>query len=308
MAIATESITWSHGLEYLVFVTVYWFFALLPLRVAVRLGAAIGSLLYVCARPQRRIGLRNLEMAFPEKTEGERREILQRSCRNLGRVGAEFCHLTRLTPERLQRYVHVDDPERWQQLCRPGHGGIVLTAHLGNWELLAYTQGLLGRPVTLVHHPLRNPLIDQIINAVRSRAGTRYIFKQTAAREAIRVLRDGGIMAIPSDQNQKARDGVFVDLFGVPACTSPGAARLAMRTKCLIVPAFLVRQGETERHRLLMLPAVELEDSGDRDADILTNTQRCNAVIEQMLRQYPDQWIWFHRRWRTRPAGERPIY
>jgi KDO2-lipid IV(A) lauroyltransferase len=181
-------------------------------------------------------------------------------------------------------------------------GVIVLTAHLGNWELLAHAHGLLGHPVTLIHRPMRNELVDDAIVAVRARAGTRTIPKKAAAREAIRVLRRGGILAIPSDQNQTTRYGVFVDFFGVPACTTPGVARLAALTGSPVYPVFILREGDSERHRIEILPPVEMISTGDREADIVANTQRCSRIVEDMIRRHPEQWIWFHKRWKTRPG------
>jgi KDO2-lipid IV(A) lauroyltransferase len=276
---------------------------------ALRIGAMLASLLCVVLRKQRRIAFTNLRIAFPEKGEPERRALLRRSCRNLGRVAAEFCHLRRLTAESVVDYVRFQDPAAWRKAIADCRGGaIVLTAHFGNWELLAYAHGLLGYPVTIVHRPLRNPLVDRFINNVRTRAGTRHVRKKAAARDALRALRGGELVVIPSDQNQTRRFGVFVNLFGVPASTTPGAARLAMHAGVPVVPAFLVRDGETDRHQLVVLPAIELSRTGDREADIVASTQRCSDAIERMLRQYPEQWIWFHKRWRTRPEGEPRIY
>jgi Kdo2-lipid IVA lauroyltransferase/acyltransferase len=282
----------------------------LPRPLALRCGAALGSLAYLVASRPRRIARRNLAIAFPEKGERERNEILRRSCRNLGRMAAEFCHLRDLTPETIGRYVQVDDPALWQAaLDRAAtRGAVILTGHFGNWELLAYAHGMLGHPITLVHRPMRNRLVDELITSLRSRAGTRSIAKKSAAKAAIRALRGREIVAIPSDQNQTRRYGIFVDFFGLAASTTPGPARLAMLTGAPILPVFLVREGESDRHRIIVLPDVEPASSGDREADILTTTQRCARVMEDMLRRYPEQWIWFHKRWRTRPPGEPGVY
>jgi len=185
---------------------------------------------------------------------------------------------------------------------------VILTAHFGNWELLAYAHGLLGHPITLVHRPMRNRVFDEAITAVRARAGTRAIKKKAAAKEALRTLKQHGIVAIPADQNQTHAFGVFVDFFGTPACTTAGPARLAMLTGAPVYPVFLVREGESHRHRIEVWPEVEMQRSGDRDADIRTNTQRCTAVIEALIRRYPEQWIWFHKRWKTRPHGAPRLY
>lgn len=301
---------WLDRLAYLLFRAVYGFFHLLPRGWALGLGARLGDLFYLLDRPHRRIALQNLRIAFPETADAKRRDILRRSCRNLGRLLAEVCHLDRLTPESVAQYVKVEDPEAWERaIARAGETGtVVLTGHFGNWELLAYAHGLFGHPVTLVHRPLRNPLVDQAITALRARAGTRSIAKKSAAREAIRALRRRELLAIPADQNQTRRDGVFVDFFGMSASTTPGPARLAMLTAAPVVPVFLVREGESDRHRLAVLPEIEMINTGDPAADAVTNTQRCTKVLEEMIRAHPEQWIWFHKRWRTQALGAPKVY
>ncbi|MFQ5666437.1 MAG: lysophospholipid acyltransferase family protein [Candidatus Binatia bacterium] len=297
-------------LEYGLFRLTYAFLAALRPRTALRFGAWLGAIFYIADFRDRRVALLNLAIAFPEKTVRERRRILRASCRNLGRVAAEFCHLHELDASTLSDVVRIADRGAWERAVeRAGRvGAIIVTAHFGNWELLAYAQGLLGHPVTLVHRPLRNPLVDRVITGVRSGAGTGVIKKKAAAKEALRVLKQHRILAIPSDQNQTASFGVFVDFFGVPACTTPGPARLAMLTRAAVYPVFLVREGEGPRHRLEVLPEVEMVSTGNRDADVRTNTQRCAAIIAEMIRRYPEQWIWFHKRWKTRPPGEPRLY
>ncbi|MFI5395352.1 MAG: lysophospholipid acyltransferase family protein [Candidatus Binatia bacterium] len=300
----------SDRLEYAIFRAAFALFASLPLAVALRVGAWLGEIFYLLDVRDRRVALFNLGLALPEKTTAEHRRILRASCRNLGRLAAEFCHLSQLSAEKLSKVVTFADRGAWERaIARAAdHGTVILTGHFGNWELLAYVHGLLGHPVTLVHRAMRNKIFDQAINEVRVAAGTQTIRKRAAAKEALRTLRRHGLLAIPADQNQIFSYGVFVDFFGVPACTTPGPARLAMLTGAPIYPAFLVREGETGRHRIEVFPEVEMVSTGDREADIVTNTQRCTAVIEDMIRRYPEQWIWFHKRWKTRPPGEPKLY
>jgi KDO2-lipid IV(A) lauroyltransferase len=297
-------------IEYLLFRVVYGCFRLLRRSWALALGARLGEIFYLLDRPHRRTALQNLRIAFPGAHESERRSILRRSCRNLGRLLAEVCHLDRLRPELVARYVRIEDREAWERALGQARerGLVILTGHFGNWELLAYSQGLLGHPVTLVHRPLRNPLVDRAITALRGRAGTRSIAKKSAARAALRALHRGALLAIPADQNQTRRDGVFVDFFGMSASTTSGPARLAMLTGAAVIPVFLVREGETDRHRLVVLPEVEMVNTGAPHADALTNTQRCTKVIEEMVRAHPEQWIWFHKRWRTQALGAPKVY
>ena len=300
----------GHRLQLHGFRFVLGLFAALPRRLALRIGAGLGEVLYRLDARDRRVALLNLSIAFPEKSEDERRRILRASCRNLGRMAAEICHMRRLDTTALLDFVDFADRAAWERVWTTAaeRGVLILTAHFGNWELLAYAQGLLGHPITLVHRPMRNRLVDDEVLALRAVAGTRAIPKRAAAKEALRTLKRKGVVAIPSDQNQIRSFGVFVDFFGKPACTTPGVARLAMLTGAAVLPAFLVRDGESERHRIEVLPEIEMVKTGDREADIVANTQRCSNVVEEMIRRYPEQWIWFHKRWKTRPHGEPRLY
>ena len=307
---AARPVSFIDRVEYAIFRAAFRIFAALPLSTALRVGAWLGEIFYLFDRRDRRVALFNLSIAFPEKPLAARRRILRASCRNLGRVAAEFCHLQRLDAARLSQLVSFSDRAGWEHAIERARqqGAVILTAHFGNWELLAYAHGLLGHPVTLVHRPMRNAIVDQVITYVRTAAGTRAIKKRAAAKEALRTLKRCGILAIPADQNQVFSYGVFVDFFGLPACTTPGPARLAMLTGAPLYPVFLVREGESGRHRIEILPEVEMITTGDREADIRVNTQRCTATIEDMIRRYPEQWIWFHKRWKTRPPGEPKLY
>jgi Kdo2-lipid IVA lauroyltransferase/acyltransferase len=302
--------TRTDRLEFLGFRLARGLLAHLPRTRALQVGAAVGSLFYRFDRRRGRLARYNLALAFPEKSGTEREAILLRSCRNLGRIAAEVCHFHELTPESVSRYVTPADPAAWRQLVANARqrGAVVLTAHLGNWELLAYAHGLLGTPVTLVHRAMRNPLVDAEILSMRTRAGTHSIAKKAAAREMLRALHRKELVAMAADQNQTRRFGVFAHFFGIAASTTPGPARLAMLTGAPVYPAFLIREGETERHRIVVLPEVEMVRTGNREADIVANTQRCTSVIERMVCEYPDQWIWFHKRWRTRPDGAPKLY
>lgn len=297
-------------LEYVAFRAGIGLFANIPRRWALRVGAGLGELFFRLDAKDRRTGLTNLRIAFPEKSEDERVAILRESCHNIGRVGAEICHLSHLTRENLDRYVTFRDRAAWDAALADiaQHGGLILTGHFGNWELLAYAHGLLGHPVALVHRPMRNRLVDAGIAALRSGSGTVALPKRAAAKEVLRTLRRKGIVVIPIDQNQSAGLGVFVDFFGKQACTTFGLARLARISRASVYPVFLVRQGTSDRHVVEILPRVEWVDTGDLERDIAVNTQRYTAVFEEMLRRHPEQWIWFHKRWRTRPAGEPQFY
>src|SRR5262249_10291057 len=155
---------------------------------------------------------------------------------------------------------------------------------------------------------MRNPLIDRWLNAVRAGAGTRLVRKKHAAGEVLRALRDKQLLVLPFDQNSTRGLGVFVDFFGLPASTNAGLARIPLPADAPIVPAFIVRQGRSARHLVRILPIMEAERTGNMEADVLATTARLSAVFEDMVRRFPEQWLWVHRRWKTRPPGELKIY
>jgi KDO2-lipid IV(A) lauroyltransferase len=286
------------------------FLAMLPLAFALRVGEACAWVVWLVAFPLRRVGMTNLTIAFPDKPQTERTRILRASMLNLGRMAAELAHLPRLSDGDLREMVQFVD-EAWLREAltweRPT-GVLILSGHFGNWELLVYAQGRRGHPVTMVHRPIRNPLIDRWLNEVRAGAGTRLVRKHHAAREVLRALREKQLLVLPFDQNSTRGLGVFVDFFGLPASTNAGLARVALRADAPIVPAFIVRQGRSARHLVHVLPIMEAERTGDMQADVLATTARLSAVFEEMVRRFPEQWLWVHKRWKTRPPGELKIY
>jgi KDO2-lipid IV(A) lauroyltransferase len=297
-------------IEYLVLRALVGCLAVLPITLALRVGEAVAWVAWLVAFPLRRVGMMNLTIAFPDKPQAERTRILRASMLNLGRMAAELAHLPRLSDAELREMVQFED-EAWLREAltweRPT-GVLILSGHFGNWELLVYAQGRRGHPVTMVHRPSRNPLIDHWLNEVRGRAGTRLVRKHHAAGEVLRALREKQLLVLPFDQNSTRGLGVFVDFFGLPASTNAGLARVALRADAPIVPVFIVRQGRSARHLVHVLPIMEAERTGDMQADVLATTARLSAVFEDMVRRFPEQWLWVHRRWKTRPSGELKIY
>jgi Kdo2-lipid IVA lauroyltransferase/acyltransferase len=254
----------------------------LPLALAMRLAAAIAALAIRPDRRHRRIGLTNLAIAFPEKSERERMHILVASYRNLGRMIAECTQLQRLTAANVRARIGFADERLWREglpATLAESGVLVLTGHFGNWELFAYAHGLLGYPVHLVHQTIKNPLIDAFVERLRRRPGTRTMRKHAAARGVLRALAAHGLMVLPLDQNASRRTGVFVDFFGKPASTNAGFGRIVARTGVPVYPAFLVRDGTSARHRIVILPRIPFASMADRDQAARELTRRCTAVI-----------------------------
>jgi len=279
-----------------------------PLETAVRLGAVLGPLAMAFDRRNRGVGLRNLEIAFPDLPAAERSEILRRTYCNFGRMAAEWVHTFDYNQANIGRYVTYDGREHWEAAARAaqGRGILVLCGHFGNWELQFVAHSLYGTAGAIVQRPNRNPVLDAAVMRRRERFGSRAIPRRGAAKSILRLLRDNWMVAIPLDLD--TRQGIFVDYFGLPAATNDALARLALASHAPVLPFFMIRQGASTRHHATFLPMLETARSGDREADVRENTQRYARVFESMVRQHPDHWNWIHRRWKTRPPGEPRFY
>jgi KDO2-lipid IV(A) lauroyltransferase len=284
--------------------------SLLPDFVLYPVGAAGGWLGYELDRRHVRIGMRNLAIAFPDKSERERARILRASYVNLGRTGAEFVRLGGFFHERLRSRVTYRNLEQWNEISarHPGKGALVLTAHFGNFELLPAAHAMHGYQISLVHHTQSFLAGDALVIFVRERAGVEVIRKHSAARAVLKAVSGGEFVGIPFDQNAKRSEAVFVPFFGEPASTASGLARIAMRLDAPVVPAFIVRQPDNRSHVIEVSDEVALVRTGDTDADIAENTARFVRVVEEAIRRNPEQFLWTHRRFRTRPRGTPPIY
>ena len=256
----------------------------------------------------RRVGLRNLELAFPEKTPQEREAILRLEYRNLGLLLAEFCKMPDYTPATASRFIRYEGLENYLRARERGKGVLVLTGHLGAWELSSFYHSLMGMPMGMVIRRLDNPLVDAFVNRIRCQYGNRVIHKDDFARGLIASMRAGETVGILMDTNMTPPQGVFVPFFGVQACTASGMARIAAKTGAAVLPGFLLWEERERRYVLHFGEELPVVHTGDAEQDALTNTAVFTAAIERYIRQYPEQWLWMHRRWKTRPADEEGIY
>ena len=280
-----------------------------PRAAARRLGAGLAALFYFFHRHWRRVAEVNLRLAFPEKTAEERERILRSAFRHWGWLLAEFARFPRLTARGLEWVIVYDGLEHFQQAMARGQGVVFLTAHLGAWELSSFAHSLYGHPLAYLNRPLDNAFVDAIVNRYRCLGGNRPLDRRGAARAVLDELRRGAAVGILLDQNVLQGDGnVFVDFFGVPASTAAGPARLALLADAAVVPGFALWDEKLGKYRLHFDPALELVRTGDAERDVQENTARFTKVIEDYVRCYPEQWLWIHRRWRTRPPGQPPLY
>jgi Kdo2-lipid IVA lauroyltransferase/acyltransferase len=281
---------------------------LLPRSVARAVGAAIGASAFRGLGRLRRVGLRNLELAFPEMTPREREAILRSEYRNLGFLLAEFCKMPDYTAVSASRFIRYQGLENYLKARERGKGVLVLTGHLGAWELSSFYHSLMGMPMGMVIRRLDNPLVDAFVNRIRCLYGNRVIHKDDFARGLIASMRAGETVGILMDTNMTPPQGVFVPFFGVQACTASGMARIAEKTGAAVVPGFLLWEQSERRYVLHFGEELEVVHTGDAEQDALANTATFTAAIEGYVRQYPEQWLWMHRRWKTRPPGEEGIY
>jgi len=277
-----------------------------PLSRAFAIG--IAQVVYVLHFRLRQVGMRNLAMVFPEKSEPERRRILRGVFTSLGRQLSELCQFPKYTPENVDEVVVYDGLENYERAYAQGKGVLFLTAHFGGWELSAFTHSLHGHWLHIVMRPMDNEYLDRLLQHYRTIHGNKTVNKDDFVRGLLAAMKAGETVGILMDTNMTPPQGIFVDFFGIPACTASGLARIALRTDAAVVPGFTIWDPALQRYRLRFDPALELTRTGHLEADIAANTQRFTKVIEDYVRKYPDQWLWVHRRWKTRPAGQPPLY
>ncbi|MFI5072000.1 MAG: lysophospholipid acyltransferase family protein [Terriglobales bacterium] len=280
----------------------------LPRPLARAAGISLAWMVYVLHPRLRWVGMWNLELAFPEKSRRQRRAILRGTFTSLGRQLAELCLFPKYTAENVNKVVTYDGFENFERALARGKGVLFLTAHLGAWELSAFAHSLYGHPLHIVMRPLDNVYIDRLARKYRTMHGNSTVDKDDFIRGLLSAMKAGETVGILMDTNMTPPQGVFVDFFGIPACTASGLARIALRTDAAVVPGFTIWDPALRKYRLRFDPAAKLIRTGDDDADIVANTAMFTKMIEDYIRRYPDQWLWVHRRWKTRPEGQPPLY
>ncbi|MFB0518723.1 MAG: lysophospholipid acyltransferase family protein [Acidobacteriota bacterium] len=273
---------------------------LLPRRWNLWVGAQIGLLGYGVLRAERRKSRSNLELAFQgEKSTGELRGINRRVFANQGRNLFELFWLARVSPSELLQQVHFQGMEHMQRAYNKGKGVLLVTGHIGNWELMAAAVASAGYPLWVVAAPLYDPRLNGIVAGIRKRYGVRTIYRHhpSARRSILRVIEKGEVMGLLIDQDTRVK-GVFVDFFGRPAYTPSSAASLALRSEAEVVMGYIVRQ-QNNNLTIAFRPALLPLRSGKRAEELVANTQLYTSVLEDIVRKYPEQWTWMHQRWKT---------
>ena len=273
-----------------------------PRPVADWLGARCANLLDLAIPRLRRIANQNLSRAYEDRDEGWRTQIIDGVFASIGRLLVAFARLPRITASNAAEWIRYEGFEHYRRAKERGNGVLFATAHLGNWELSAYAHALLTEPMNVVVRPLDNPSIDAIVERRRALSGNILLSKRDFARSIFQALRKNEPVGILVDQNSSADNGAFVPFFGTPACANLTFAKLAARSGAAVIPGFAVWNRDERRYILRFYPAVEIT------GDAVEDTRRIQLAIEMAIRETPDQWLWIHRRWKTRPEGEASLY
>ncbi len=296
------------ALEYWLVVAVARGLGRLPRGMARLLADGITFGVYGAFGRLRRVGMRNLQLALPEASSKARKKILRGVYKHLGWQLVEFCRMARYTPENTRNWMRTEGLEHYLAAEARGKGVLVATAHLGAWELSSFYHSLMGHPMGMVIRRLDNRRLDNFVNAIRCLHGNFVLHKDDFGRGLLTAMRAGRTVGVLMDTNMTPPQGEFVEFFGRAACTGTGLAHIARKTGAAVLPGFMLWEPAQRRYVLHFGPEVEMPLTGNIAADILEGTQRCTRVVESWVRRYPEQWLWIHRRWKTRPAGEAGLY
>jgi Kdo2-lipid IVA lauroyltransferase/acyltransferase len=268
------------------------------LSTANALARSYVRLLDVALPRLRRTALKNLEMAGL----AGRERITTGVFDSVARLVVTFARFPQITRANVAEWIRYEGLENFQQAQARGKGVLVATGHFGNWELSAFAHAYLVAPMQIVVRPIDNPRIDALVESRRELSGNRAIAKKDAARGIMRALREGDAVGVLIDQNTTPDQGVFIDFFGVKACAGSAFVKLAHHSGAAVVPGYALWSDKERRYVLHFEPAVEMT------GDVQQDTQQVHSRLEAAIRKHPDQWLWIHRRWKTRPPGEGPIY
>jgi KDO2-lipid IV(A) lauroyltransferase len=276
----------------------------LPRRAVLVLGRTLGRLWGSLDKRHLRIAADNLRLAFPEWDEQRVLRTARGVYGHFGTILFDLLWMEGRTEEELLAIADVEGLEQAREVVASGRGVVCPTGHFGNWEFQGFVSPLLVGPYAVVARPLDNPQLDRRLVGLRTSTGNTVIYKRRALPQIMQTIREGGLVAIVIDQNVQEKDGIFVEFFGRPACTTTVAAAVALKTGCTILPVHCPL-GADGRYRMVYGPPVEW--SGGRGSDdVAALTQRLTSIIEGWVREHPEQWLWLHRRWKTQPRAARP--
>jgi KDO2-lipid IV(A) lauroyltransferase len=294
--------TLLHRLEYLAVMTARAGVRPLPMPLVLFVGTVLGRAFHAVDQSHRRLALRNLEAAFPARSEAERAAIARDMFAHFGRLLTVLLKFSTMRPDQMLARVEFEGEDRVKAAHALGKGALLFTGHFGYWEINALVHALVLHPMALLARPLDNPLLHDLLERVRGRTGNSVIYRRGAVRRILRALGSNQAIAVLIDQHIQTADAVYVDFFNRPAATTSAVAALALRTGAPVIPVFALPL-PGGRFRMVYEHAVDPPKGNDPDA-LRDFTQRCTDVLEMYVRRYPGLWLWMHRRWRDVPAND----
>lgn len=284
---------------YIIIYSIFYTFGLIPFTLRNKVSFLIGKLWYLVDKRHRDVAINNISKAYGDSlTKKEKVKLAKSVFTELPKLIFEAGWSLRLKKDSLKKHIKIEGQKNIEDAFERGKGVIILTGHLGSWELLTLVPGIVDHKFHDIYRPMDYQPLRRFFHLFRTRFGMGLIPKKRAMREIIRTISRGEGVGIPLDQSCNTYAGVFVNFFGHPTCTNKAIARVAMKTKASVVPVFLVR--EEKGYKVIIDKIVDTIDSGDRDLDVKTNTENYNKIIEKYIRQYPNQWFWVHNRWKTK--------
>ena len=279
-----------------------------PYKTSLYIGKFLGRILIRLFPKLSKTANRNLEIAFPDISPEERKRITKGTFESLGRHLGFISQFHKFTEEDIHKNVELIGKEHFDKAIATGRGILFITGHFGSWEVFNLLSQAFGYEMNILVRRIDNPLVEKYVDSLRTKFGNITIGKKEAPRKMYRLLENGKILGILADLNSQLHDGVFVDFFDVPASTTKSIAKLVLKTDAIILPAFAVWEEEKQKYVVYLEPAIDYEKTDDTKKDILLITQEFTKIIEKYVRKYPEQWLWIHKRWNTRPKGEKGLY
>jgi len=277
-------------------------FYLLPIRACSNIAAFFGRCAFYLLPKYRKITIKNLTNAFgKEKSPEETRRIAIKVFENLGRNAGELINFPKINKKNIDKLIRVEGLDKVDRSFADGKGTIILASHFGNWELVGLIFRIKGYPGYTIGRKIYFHKYDNWLNRLRRAQDINVIYRDDSVRKMLRVLKDNKILGIVADQDVDSVEGIFVNFFGMNAYTPVGPVALARAAGASLIPTFMIREGLC--HRFVIEKPIKLVDTGNKEADIVTNTQKWSDIVESYIRRYPEQWVWMHRRWKTQKVN-----
>jgi Kdo2-lipid IVA lauroyltransferase/acyltransferase len=300
--------TFQTNLEYFAVRSVLGFIGKFPLKTSMNIGATLGEVIASLVPKLKNTAHRNLDIALPDLSDTEKSDILRGCLRSLGRQLGLVSHFRKFTHDDIQNLVELDGREIFEQAHAQGRGMLLFTGHFGSWEVFNLLPLAFGYPMHQLVRRIDNPKVEAYVDSLRTSFGGKTIDKTKSARVMIRLLENGEMLGVMADLNVQEREGVFVDFFGTQASTTTSIARLALNTNAIVMPVFAVWNAEKQKYVVHFEHPIAFTECDNTDETVRSFTQKVSDAVEKYVRQYPGQWMWIHKRWNTRPKGEKSLY